>query len=203
LDVKIRQPVSDDLDTPELGELQWGAASRAASLSAVYAHAVAVSTAAQKWYASKRPSKRAWGRALRVAAILLGTAAAVLPIVSQITATSGKAAIAPGWSAVAVAAALASVALDRYFGFSSGWMRFMAADQRLVRQRSDFEYAWNQIRAAVNDPPADDDVRRLLELAHANVLAVQDIIASETADWLTDFRGALSEAEQSLMAPRL
>ena len=82
-------------------------------------------------------------------------------------------------------------------------MRFMAADQRLVRQRSDFEYAWNQIRAAVNDPPADDDVHRLLELARTNVLAVQDVIASETADWLTDFRGALSEAEQSLMAPRL
>lgn len=203
MDVKIREPVSDDLDTPELGELQWGVDSRAASLSAVYAHAIAVSTAAQKWYAGKRPSKRAWGRALRVAAILLGTAAAVLPIVSQITVTSGKAAIAPGWSAVAVAAALASVALDRYFGFSSGWMRFMAADQRLVRQRSDFEYAWNQIRAAVNDPPADDDVHRLLELARTNVLAVQDVIASETADWLTDFRGALSEAEQSLMAPRL
>jgi hypothetical protein len=202
IDDKIPAAVPNDLATPGLGELDWHADSRTASLSAVFAHAIGVVTEAQTWYASKRPSKRAWGRALRVTAILLGTAGAVLPIVSQITSTSGKPAIAPGWSAVAVAAALACIGLDRYFGFSSGWMRFMAADQRLARQRSDFEYSWNQIRAGLTDPPTDEDVNRLLELARANVLAVQDIIGAETSDWLADFRGALSEAEQTLTVRR-
>lgn len=194
--------VSKDLDTPRLGELDWAAESRTASLSAVFVHAVAVSSEAQSWYAGKRPAKRAWGRALRVLAILLGTAAAVLPIVSQITSNSGRPSIAPGWSAVAVALALGCIGLDRYFGFSSGWMRFMAADQHLARQRTDFEYAWNQIHATIAEAPTDDDVLRLLELAHQNVLSVQAIIAGETADWLSDFRGALAEADRSLTAHR-
>lgn len=78
----------------------------------------------------------------------------------------------------------------------------MTADQRLGRQRSEFQYSGNQVRATLADPPTDDDVRRLLEFAHRNVLDVQGIIAGETADWLSDFRGALSEAEQSLIADR-
>lgn len=190
--------MSNDIDTPELGELAWEPASRTASLSAVFAHAVEVSAAAQKWYAEKRPSKRAWGRGLRVFAILLGAGGAILPIVTEITSSSGKPGIAPGWAAVALALAAACIGLDRYFGFSSGWMRFMIAEQRLVRQRNDFEYSWNQIGAGLDAPPTDRDVDRLLALAHANVLAVQDIIALETADWLTDFRGALAEADRSL-----
>jgi hypothetical protein len=106
-----------DIATPELGELDWGPEGRTAALSAVFAHAVAVSTAAQAWYAQKRPSKRLWGRALRVLAILLGTIGAVLPIVVEITTTSGKPAIAPGWSAVALALAAGCVALAAISAF--------------------------------------------------------------------------------------
>lgn len=194
--------MTKDITTPELGELEWGPENREVALSAVFAHTVAVSTAAQNWYAEKRPAKRVWGRALRVLAILLGAAGAVLPIVAEITTTSGKPAVAPGWSAVALVLAAACVGLDRYFGFSSGWMRFMAAEQRLVGQRQDFEYSWNQVLATAGSSLTDDDVAKLLSLAHATVLAVQDVVAGETAEWLTDFRGALADAERGLAAGR-
>lgn len=190
--------MTKDIATPELGELDWDSTNRAAALSAVFAHAVAVSTAAQTWYAEKRPAKRLWGRALRVLAILLGATGAVLPILAEITATAGNPVIAPGWSAVALALAATCVGLDRYFGFSSGWMRFMAAEQRLVRQRHDFEYSWNQLLATESGTPTGDDVVKLVGLAHANVLVVQDIVAGETSDWLAEFRGALADAERRL-----
>jgi hypothetical protein len=79
-------------------------------------------------------------------------------------------------------------------------MRFMAAEQRLVRQRQDFEYSWNQVVASAGNSLTDDDVIKLLELAHANVLAVQDAVGAETADWFTDFRRALADAERGLAA---
>ncbi len=69
---------------------------------------------------------------LRVSAIACGAVAAILPILSQIYTTDDKAAIAPGWAAVALAGAAALVGLDRYFGFSSGWTRFMAAELRIT-----------------------------------------------------------------------
>lgn len=78
-------------------------------------------------------------------ALLLGLVAAVLPVISELTITAGKPAVAPGWAAVALAGAAACVGLDRYLGFSSGWMRFMTAEQQLARQRQAFEYAWNEL----------------------------------------------------------
>jgi len=77
---------------------------RSASLSAVFEHAVGLAASAEEWCARKRPSKRRAARNLRVAAVLLGTVAAIPPILSEITAEDAVPAIAPGLAAVALAA---------------------------------------------------------------------------------------------------
>ena len=189
-----------DIDQPRLGQPDWSPDQRAASLATVFNHATSVCLSAEAWYAAKRPSKRAWGRALRVAAILLGFVAAVLPVISEITSANGKAVVPPGWAAVALAAAAACVAFDRFFGFSTGWMRFITAAQALERQREEFEYAWNEVLVTVGSPITDEEVAALLGLAHATVVAVQSIIETETSGWLTDFRGALTDSERHLAA---
>lgn len=89
-----------DLARPDLNELDSSPAHRSESLSTVFSHAVSLATAAESWYATKRRSKRYWGRTLRVGAILLGTVAAVLPVLGQIFTNDGKPAIPPGWAAV-------------------------------------------------------------------------------------------------------
>jgi hypothetical protein len=189
--------VTDDLKRSDLDELDWSSPQRSAALSTVFAHAVGLASNAEAWYARKRPAKRYWGRALRVGALLLGTAAAVLPILAEISTTNGKPAIPPGWSAVALALAAALIALDRYFGFSNGWMRFMEAELRVTRLRHDFEYEWNAQRSLA-DPPGSAEIAALLELARELVLAVDDIVAEETSGWITEFRGSLERAEKGL-----
>jgi hypothetical protein len=121
-----------------------------------------------------------------------------LPIIAEITTTAGKPGVAPAWSAVALAVAAGCIGLDRYFGFSSGWMRFMAAEQRLIRQRQEFEFSWNEKLATVSDQLTELDVSALLDLAHENARSIQDIIGAETGDWVTDFRGALTDADRGL-----
>lgn len=187
-----------DIKRRELEELDWGTAQRSESLSVVFRHAVDYAASAEEWYTTKRRTKRNGGRVLRVGAILLGTAAAVLPILSQIFTDDDKPAIAPGWAAVALAAAAALIAFDHYFGFSAGWTRFMAAELHVTRLRHDFEYDWQAVRAAATSPPSDDDVAALLARARAFVLAVDDVIAEETGAWITEFRTNLERVEQSL-----
>jgi SMODS and SLOG-associating 2TM effector domain 2 len=139
-------------EIPPLGELDWSPNARTESLSKVFAQAVAVSKNAENWYDGKYRSKRQWGRRLRMTAIVLGIVGGVLPIVTEITSSSGKPTIAPGWTAVALVLAAGCGILDRYLGFSSAWMRFIVAMQRLERQRRDFEYAWNEARIKVSRP---------------------------------------------------
>jgi SMODS and SLOG-associating 2TM effector domain 2 len=188
--------MQDDLEHSDLGELNWSLDQRSKSLSSVFDHATAFSRDAEQWYARKRSAKRRYGRALRVGSILLGALAAVIPIVSEIYPT-GAGAIAPGWSAVALAAAATFVGLDRYFGFSSAWMRYMAAELKLAQVRTSFEYMWQLKRATTADPPTDDDLAILLEDAHTFVSTVNELISEETRAWITEFRTALTATEHA------
>jgi conflict system pore-forming effector with SLATT domain len=190
--------MSDDLERPDLDQLDWSEGAREASLTKVYEHATELARGAEGWYARKRPVKKRWGRTLRVLALLLGVAAAVLPIVIEITTTDGKPGIAPGWSAVALALAAALVTFDHYFGFSNAWMRFMAAEMRLTRLRHDFEYAWNVERVTAATPPSGETVAALLALARGLVAAVDEAVAQETDGWITEFRHGLARTEQGL-----
>jgi hypothetical protein len=191
-----------DLDRPDLVELDWSKPQRVASLSAVFDHAVGLARTAEAWYASKRPAKKRCGRALRLGALVLGATALVLPILGEISRSQANSApIAPGWTAIALALAAGLITLDHYFGFSSGWMRFMATELRLTRLRHAFEHDWNAQQVSNAEPPTDDQVNDLLALARAMVLAVDDLLAEETGRWIAEFRGVLERAERTLESP--
>jgi hypothetical protein len=194
--------MTGDLERPNLPQLAWDRDARAASMTAVFEHAVGLAIAAEQWYARKRPAKRTAGRILRVATVILGAIAAIIPIISEITTTNGKPAVAPGWAAVSLAVAAAFISLDRFFGFSSGWMRFMKAELQLTRLRHIFEYAWNNLRATSEDPPDDTQLTAYLKLAENFVLAVDGIVAEETSAWITEFRGGIERTEQGLRDSR-
>jgi hypothetical protein len=187
-----------DLERPDLEELDWSAPHLSESLSRVFRHAVGLARSAEDWYARKRRAKSTWGRTLRVGAIVLGAVAAVLPILAEIFTDDGEPAIAPGWAAVALAVAAALIALDRYFGFSAGWMRFMAAELAITRLRHDFEYAWQAERATAGEAPSTSETAALLALAHKFVIAVDDAIANETGAWIAEFRTNLQQVEQAV-----
>lgn len=184
-----------DIEQHELGELKWQSDDRAESLTTVYRHAIDSAREVETWYAKKRRMKRPWGRALRGGAILLVGLAAILPVVAQIFGDGGGA-IAPGWATVALAAAAILIALDRFFGFSSAWMRFMEADLHVKQLRHDFEYAWQEAQVTQSDPPTDAEVVALLALARAFATAVDAGVAKETGVWATEFRSILEKIER-------
>ena len=50
----------------------------------------------------------------------------------------------PAWSSVALAIAVAMVGLDRFFGFSSAWARYMATGQAILAALNEFRLDWQQ-----------------------------------------------------------
>lgn len=187
-----------DIESPELGELDWSAGGRAESLSALYDHSVKYAREAEGWYARQRRSKRLWGRLLRVLAVLFGAGAAVIPILAEIYTKNGEPRIAPAWASIALAAAAALLVLDRYFGFSEGWMRFMATWLQLMRIRHDFEAEWQVARATDTEPTPIEAVAERLALAKVLVRSVDEAVGAETGAWITEFQTSLQLTEQSL-----
>jgi low affinity Fe/Cu permease len=70
--------------------------------------------------------------------------AGVLPVLSQILGEGSSVVIQPAWATVALAIAVALVALDRFFGFSSAWARYMATGQAISAALNQFRLDWQK-----------------------------------------------------------
>lgn len=181
----------DDLETSDLPKFDWSQPEQALSL--LYQYALNHAKNAERWYNEKRRPKKRGGQALRITAILLLGIAALIPILSELTGGDGHPIIAPGWASAALVITATLVALDRYFGFSAGWTRFMSANLSIARLRRGFELDWQQLQAAGKNDPLER-----LRLTQRFVSAVDQIVLDETNAWSEEFRDALDDTARGL-----
>jgi hypothetical protein len=138
----------------------------------------------------RRAPKRKWGVSLRVLALLLTAAAGLVPLSKDFVTPPMQ----PVWSTVMLVAAGIFVSIDALLGFTSGWVRYMLAQQKVERVRDGFLMEWNALRIAKSDAPI------MLERAKALLLAVGKIIDDETHEWATEFQNAIREMEKARKA---
>jgi hypothetical protein len=194
-----------DLPQPaHLPELDWSPEAMDASLTKCKDYVVTRAMDAIAYYQyAKRPKKR-WAIWLRMGALLFAGAAGILPILSQIvTDASGDSYIAPAWASVFLALAAGAVAIDRFFGFSSAWMRFMASELRLRRALDDFELEWSATRAGWGgEAPDATRAQEMLGRARTFLAQVADIVKEETDQWLTEFNENIRQLDERAAARR-
>lgn len=181
--------------------LDWSQDNRSGALGQLFKRALVYAQEIEDWYTRKRRIRRRWGRRLRVTAIMLGSIAALLPVLSEIYTRDGQPVIAPAWATVALILAATVVGLDRFFGFSTGWMRFMAAELKLARNRHEFEGEWAALHASSEGPASDEELDSLLECARKLVREMDEIVLDETGIWTAEFQSALDRAEQAAGHP--
>jgi hypothetical protein len=147
----------------------------------IYEYSVGVASRAVSWYLTARRSKRRWARRLRVGAIIMVAIAGILPILSQID-VKGQASIQPAWATVVLAIAVAFIALDRFFGFSSAWARYMATGQAISAALNQSRLDWQQSSCRVSmDGATQEQNDHLLELAKTFVKVTDSLIQGDLA----------------------
>jgi hypothetical protein len=172
----------------------------AQAIAQLFAYVESTAAASLEWYAKRKSTKGRVSRFLRVSAIALGVAGGLTPIVNGVLSQVwiGQA----GYALLALAAGL--VAGDRYFGVSSGWIRYVTAMQAIQRVLADFRLEWSALLASSEDgaPPDAALVRRCLERARDFQAAVLRITEEETRAWVAEFQSNLSDLEKTLSAQR-
>lgn len=189
---------SKDIEPSDLGSLDWAPEHVRQSLDRIYQHVVRMASEATSWYMGGRRSKRRWAQRLRVAAIFMVAVAGVLPVLSQIFDTGSTELIQPAWASVALAIAVALVALDRFFGFSSAWARYMATGQAISAVLNQFMLDWQQSSSQL--PPEvipPERIEHFLDLAKQFTKKTDDLIQAETIQWTREFQETLTEIERS------
>lgn len=133
-------------------------------------------------------------------AIVLASVGALLPLV--ITAVSRfaefnvrmKDLVDAQWGYIAFAAAAACVAADKFYGFSTGWIRFMKTQLGLERALSDLRYDWVTLLAKLEDKePTPDQIQLMLLRLKDFVLFVRGQIEQETDAWVLEFQSNLAD----------
>ena len=177
-----------------LGTLPWDETSREKSLEAVFRYAVGEAEDAIRWYQPRIRNKRLWAQCLRLSAIGCGTLAGLLPMVAQLP--SMQETVAPVWASISLALAAALILLDRFFGFSSGWMRFIHTEMQLKDLLESFLLDWEVARSQWAGPPTEKQVAEMLKKVQGFLAAVHGEVRRETTEWVQEFQKALSEVER-------
>ncbi|MFJ1972434.1 SLATT domain-containing protein [Streptomyces sp. NPDC087903] len=146
----------------------------------------ALETAA--WYLADRVGKRRSARVLRAGAAGGAVAGAALPLLDLTGVVGGVTA----WGYLALLLGVACVAGDRFFGFTSGWIRDVATAQAVQRrlQVLQFDWASESVREVLGptDGTAGDAAERCLAVLRRFSEDVTELVRAETADWMVEFR---------------
>ncbi|MFH0520607.1 SLATT domain-containing protein [Streptomyces sp. M41] len=153
------------------------------------------------WYLADRVWKRRGARALRTGAAAGAVVGAALPLLDVTRMVSGAA----PWGYLALLLAVACVAVDRFFGVTSGWMRDVATAQAVLRrlQVLQFDWATESVREVLGpaEGTAGEAAERCLGVLRRFSEDVAELVRAETADWMVEFRtGSAPMGIQSALA---
>lgn len=121
----------------------------------------------------------------------------------QTTLIGGRESIDPTWASVLLACAATAVGLDRFFGFSSAWMRFVTAGMQLQHLREQFDIDWQEsIAAWEGRPPSTEQTVGALAVLRKFLREAHRIVRDETDLWIRKFRNSLQQVDVAVQAGR-
>jgi hypothetical protein len=169
-----------------------------------------------RWYGAARRRKKTWARGIRLSAIVLFSIAGLVPVLhstgliptakAQLVllpngADAQQLSLAFDWTQLgylAAALATAFLGLDKFFGLSSGWVRYITSELALEKMIAEFQVAWVAgLAAATSEADQRQLERHRLELLKGFSGSIAQLIESETQQWAAEFQGALSTLEST------
>ncbi len=187
-----------DLVADPFPRLDWSAGARHESVEALVAFAVKSGDDTAQWYFRRRQTKRFWGFTLRTLAMVSIAAAGVLPIVSEMGRSSPWLAVPPGVASILLVVSGVLVLLDRFAGYTSGWIRYIETGQAITARLETFRFDDQLLRLAWSEGEPDAaQAEAHIKLCRAFVGDVQALVKAETEQWAHEFRDALAQIDQA------
>jgi hypothetical protein len=183
-------------------EIAWDSSDVLTSLRDVRKNAEVEAKKAIDWYWAKKRTKSGTAQFIQFASLFLAAAAGILPVVGQIL----KGFLPPAFGKLdsglvatfCVASAAGLIGLDRAFGWSTGWARYVLTATNITKLLHEFRLDWVAMIAASASPPKPEEQSRLIQRARDFVSTVQGMVLQETQEWATEFRGNLAQLEKDI-----
>jgi len=193
-----------DIRAHEPMDIMWDPADPALSLRKTRRVVEEEGQKAIDWYWRKKPPKQRSSQVVRFLALVLTALAGIVPIVVQVlksfevkrVATFDSGPIA----ALCVGLAASVIGLDKAFGYSSGWTRYVLTATSMTKLLHEFRMDWVALVAAADNPPTVTQQAGMIQRAKDFVSGIQAMVLQETKDWATEFQSNLAQMEKDLKA---
>src|SRR4051794_31207936 len=131
----------------DLSKLSWKDADAEASLAVLNQYVVDQAQKQIEWYWTKKTAKVQMSMSLRFLAIVLVVFGGLVPILKAVLPATLIARFPfdfgqCGYLLIGVAAGCAG--LDRFFGYSTGWIRYVAAAMAMEKSLEEFRFEWTR-----------------------------------------------------------
>ncbi len=209
-DIKKRFSRSYNINPPQWTPPSWQPDHVQASLEALRQYAEADVESAIRWYYAKKPWK-AWASQLLKFLTLLATGlGGLLPIISatgiftyRLKESDRQLRILQvnqfGYLCFGLAAAF--LAFDKYFGYSTGWMRYLTTAMSLETSLRNFRLDWARTTSGLAGAvPNEAALETLLQKIQDFCLGARTLVENETQAWVMEFQSNLSQLEKQAKA---
>jgi SMODS and SLOG-associating 2TM effector domain 2 len=188
----------------DLSKLSWKDTDVENSLSVLDQYVEDQAQKQLQWYWDKKRAKAHMSMFLRFLAIILFALGGLVPIVK---ATLPAAVVAKfpfdfgqaGYLLIGVAAG--AMGLDRYFGYSTGWIRYVTTAMSIEKSLEEFRLEWTRNLAKQRGTqPTPEQLETLIQTSAAFSLAIKSQVEQETKAWVVEFQTNLIQLEKDLQA---
>ncbi len=155
-----------------------------------------------KWYLKRKRSQSWLSQGVRWFAVLFVVIGGFSPLLSgmgEVTSLLPKGSNLDHWGYIFIALSAALVALDRFLGFSTTWMRYMTAQMALQRALEKFQLAWAVWRLSITDnAPTAEQHSAAIALLTSFQQQIGDVVDKEMQTWLSEFQQQLSALQAAV-----
>jgi hypothetical protein len=152
------------------------------------------------WYYEKKKSKAILGYWLRLGAIVAVAAAGLIPIIGILCSKDRVPCLSPAWATVSLAIAALLISLDRFGGYTSGWVRYVRTAQIMTSLQGDFLHDWQVHRHDRQAQTSEETNIKItqdgISMCKKFLQSVNTLVQSETSVWAQEFQQALMEVDR-------
>ena len=191
--------------------VQWDSQQALNSLDRIRKRVEYEAVKAIHWYYEKKRNKVWYSQLLRMLAVIFGGIGAGIPFIAStgLWIMRDAAGGVPDveilrinqWGYVFILGAGTCVALDKLFGFSTNWIRFVDAATKIETLLGRFRIEWyKQMALADIGAHPGDAVTKLFDTLLDFTAKTRDVIEKETGDWIAEFRSNLTKLAEDTKA---
>lgn len=160
------------------------------ALPAIYSHAVKIADSMRTWYWKSIMKIRPFSRGIRLVTVIIFIIGTILPILAGLINKPNERLEFTQLGVVALAIAGLLQIADRYFGWSSGWMRYITTVTAMENLTRKFELEWAKYIIDKGNAIGNGDTKPLFDIAVRFEDEISKMQSDETDKWVVEFNSS-------------